>query len=298
MIDDRQVEYFKAFGFLVLRNLFSADEVRTIRSEFDYRAEIASGYEPYDGTKVCNMVMMGNDTPFFASLLEDDRFLQIAQKLYGDVTGDVVTADRRMGDTVWHHDAGGYDEAGVRFAFYPQPLTAQTGALRLLGGSHLQPWHNQLDEMEPIGAKWYRHSATEQEKALANATIDKIPAYVCETEPGDVIACDLRTFHASCGGNTDRHMCSLMYFKYPQTPAEIELTISQAKGWTSEKKRLADPWNPALLRSCWEEDLDRHPLRKLWIERMQHFSQMPEGQNGVRAVAVNGKLRIVAVEPS
>jgi len=27
MIDDRQVEYFKAFGFLVLRNLFSAYEV-------------------------------------------------------------------------------------------------------------------------------------------------------------------------------------------------------------------------------------------------------------------------------
>ena len=37
MTIDQQVNHYKTFGFVVFRNLFSEDEVRTLRKEFDLR---------------------------------------------------------------------------------------------------------------------------------------------------------------------------------------------------------------------------------------------------------------------
>ena len=58
MIDERQVQQFKTFGFLVLRNIFTGNEQRAIRAEFDHRAAIASSYKPFDGTTQYNINMM------------------------------------------------------------------------------------------------------------------------------------------------------------------------------------------------------------------------------------------------
>ena len=296
MIDDNQIQYFNTFGFLILRNLFTASELETIRAEFEHRSQIASSYDPFDGTKKHNMLMMDDETPFLSSLMEDDRFAGTAERLFGEVIGAFVDGDRHVGDSVWHYDAGGYDAGGVKFATYLQPLRADSGALRVIPGSHQRLWHDELNELEPTGPRWSREAATPAEKALAVAAIDKIPAYVCETDPGDVIAFDLRTFHASSGGDHDRHMCSITFYIYPRTPEEIELMVPQARGWMRERDNTKQPWNPKSLVDSWACDLKDCPRRKLWFERMQHFSKLREGQNGVRAVAVNGKLKIVPVE--
>ena len=42
MIDDRQVEYFRAFGFLILRNLFSADEAFPVLADAADKAVAAA----------------------------------------------------------------------------------------------------------------------------------------------------------------------------------------------------------------------------------------------------------------
>ena len=40
--------------------------------------------------------------------------------------------------------------------------------------------------------------------------------------PGDVVAFDLRIFHASWGGTNDRQMSCVSFFHYPETAEETE----------------------------------------------------------------------------
>ena len=293
MLTAEQVRFFDTFGFVVLRDVFSADELKTIRREFDHRAAVASSYEPFDGTTRHNMRMKGADTPFFASLLEDPRFAEAAEQMFGEVIGSSVDADRYTADSAWHYDAGGADAQGVKFAFYLQPVRADTGALRVIPGSHRREWFDELYEYEPIGPRWTRAAASPEETQLAMDGIDAIPAYACESDPGDVVAFDLRIYHASLGGSNDRHMCSLVYYKYPSTPEELELITLNVKGHMARRDNAGDPWNPPSVDEDWMANRQGSPRRKLWIDRLHELNKMPTGQNGVKAVAVNGKWKLV-----
>ena len=63
MLTAEQVAYFKTFGFVIFRNVFTAHELDTIQTEFDHRAAVATSYEPFDGTKYHTMIMMGRTRP-------------------------------------------------------------------------------------------------------------------------------------------------------------------------------------------------------------------------------------------
>ena len=80
MLTTQQKHFFDTFGFLIIRDLFKKDEVKTIEEEFNNRATVASNFEPFDGTKRQTIDMSGDDSPFFASLLEDKRLLSIAKR--------------------------------------------------------------------------------------------------------------------------------------------------------------------------------------------------------------------------
>src|SRR5438093_3924776 len=74
MLTEAQVAHFRTFGFLIFRQLFSPDEVRTIRAEVRQGMVSAYRHAPFDGTRRHWLPMMGPETPFMARLLEDDRF--------------------------------------------------------------------------------------------------------------------------------------------------------------------------------------------------------------------------------
>ena len=256
-------------------------------------AAVASSYERFDGTRRHNVRMMGNDTPFFASLLEDARFIDAAEQMFGNVLGGGVDADRYVEDSAWHYDAGGWDAYGVKFAFYLQPVRAYSGCLRVIPGSHKREWFDELYEQEPIGPRWTRAAASPEETKLAMDAIDSIPGYACESSPGDVVAFDLRIYHASYGGSRDRHMCSVVYYADPSTTEEVELTRLNAIGLVNPSE--GDPWNPASMREEWLENRLGSARRQRWIDRLRELSEMPEGQNGIKAIAENGKMKLVPV---
>lgn len=52
MLTPEQKKYFDTFGFIILRDIFTPEDVKTIRSEFDVAAKRASEFEPFDGTKM------------------------------------------------------------------------------------------------------------------------------------------------------------------------------------------------------------------------------------------------------
>ena len=291
MLTDEQVSQFKTFGFVIMRSVFTTDELETIQAEFEHRAAVASGFVPFDGTKRQNFNMMWDDTPFFASLLEDPRFADAAEQMGEGVLGQSADANRYVTNSSWHYDAGSYEGTGVKFAMYLQPVRADTGALRVIPGSHKRPWFDELDERPPLKHAWARQ---DHARAEANDVIESIPGYVCESDPGDVVAFDLRIYHASVGGSTDRQMCTLVYRNYPGTPQEVAATITQAKNYLIERDNSAQPWNPK--RSApdeWLANKAENPRRQRWIDGWRKLSEMTEGENGFKTVAIDGKLKVV-----
>jgi hypothetical protein len=123
--------------------------------------------------------MMTARTQFSLSLL--DRFEpQAALLLGGPVLPVRAKGVRYVASTPWHTDSR-HGVASVGFAAYLEPLDAESGALRVLPGSHRPDFGEAaLTYVVSLGA---------------SATVSMLPGYAIGTEPGDVIAFD--EHHAS-----------------------------------------------------------------------------------------------------
>ena len=135
--------------------------------------------------------MMNEETPFFASLPEDPRFLTPAQQICGeDVLGNGTDAHFSVGNTDWHSDSNWQPDSeevqlAVKYHFHLDPVTAETGALRFIPGSHLLRGADREIFQE----------------ALDKVPLESVPCQAVPTQPGDVVLFDIRTWHASLGGN-------------------------------------------------------------------------------------------------
>lgn len=253
MLTEQEVHYFKTFGFLILRQVFDQDELKTINEEFEHALTAAYRHAPFDGTRRHWVPMLGSDTPFFAGLLEDLRFCRVAEQLYGeDVFGVACDANRYVGDTQWHPDTRSPHQYGVKFAFYLKPVDAQSGALRVLPGSHICPFHDEL----------------RQAREASRLDLDEVPAFVCASEPGDVVAFDLRLWHASLGGGVDRRMCTVVYYNNPKTAEEERVTREQGRSNADTAVRFDRPAEPIHPRH-WLANVHGNPRRQRWIDRMR-----------------------------
>lgn len=187
--------HFRQFGFVVLR---SAVDPGPLSEEID-RA-LLDGFGPTDAVRVFShdqvlppedprsgtvafryLPMMCERTPVSLGLL--DRFAGVAAELLERaVLPGRAKGTRYYGDSGWHRDSE-RDLSSVAFVAYLEPLTARTGALRVLTGSH-------RDRQITIPDR-FREEAAEQ-----GATI--------ETQPGDVIVFDEHVIHGSTGGRERR----------------------------------------------------------------------------------------------
>ena len=255
MLSEQQILQFQTFGFLVLRQLFTPQELELINLEFDRQLEAEYRHSPFNGTKRHWVTMMGPQTPFFASLLEDPRFHVTAQQLYGDdAFGTITDANRYVGDSPWHPDTASIHQYGVKFAYYLDPVGAESGALRVIPGSHKNPLHTDI----------------QQNLGNLGLNIREVPSYVCASEPGDVVAFDLRLWHGSCGGSNDRRMCTSVFYNNPKTPEEEAATRHQARNNPTFLKYFDRP-DDSLYDPHWLANVEGNPWRQRWIERMREL---------------------------
>jgi hypothetical protein len=291
MLTEEQLRYFNSFGFIVLKGLLTTAEVERLGQEFDARvAETARMVPLGDETRDINGLVPS--TPMVAELFEDDRFAGLGEQIFGDLIPSGAIVHYYVGDSVWHYDAGGYESFGLKLAVYLDPVRGDSGALRVIPGSHLRPYHDMVADFDPVGPRFSRAAATSEETRRAIEGIGDIPSVVCDSDPGDVVAFDLRTYHASRGGTVGRRMCSFTYYNYPNEPAEIELIIHHARDHMSRRDNTGDPWNPPSLAEEWVAAAPEHPRRAAWLDYLKRFSSMELEQRGVRAVVENGKLLI------
>ena len=141
----QQHAHFDTFGFLVLRQLLSATEMEHYSREFDAGHRAWLGDQPYDGKSRHYTTLMEEHSPYIASLADDPRFADVAEQLLGkDVVCIAIDGNYMVGDTGWHPDTASLDYSAAKFCIYPDPLTAATGALRVIPGSHREPLHSAI----------------------------------------------------------------------------------------------------------------------------------------------------------
>lgn len=256
MITERDIAFFQTFGYVILRQYLDPAEVDQMTSEVMSAMNEAYAATPFDGTKPHHLPLTSSRQPFMQSLLEDPRFYEAAQQLSGvdDLIALTVDANRYVGDTAWHSD-GGRALLGVKFVAYLEQLSADTGALRVIPGSHREPSLSQVQAFI---------DANRDELA-----IEDLPAVPCESVPGDIVVFNYPTFHAALGGSNDRRMCTIEYLEYPQDVGQKERMLDCITGifrGTAESfPHEGYPWYD----EDWLANPSGNPVRQRLIDRME-----------------------------
>ena len=281
MINDEQLSFFEEFGFLVLRKLFRADEIAAIAKEVEIT--IQELYHGADrGTHGKWTPLQGPSTPFNGSLLEDPRFYDMARQLFGDsVIGLMSDALLWTGDTGWHRDRDvpGNTNTGLKFLYYLDPLIAETGALRVVPGSHKEPFHDDIPKAAPLCLPPASHHYMHQVKALTMQPDDvMLPSVIAETEPGDVIAFAMPLLHASFGGAPNRRLCSTVYWAESPTPEQIEIRRQEAQTIQSNHLKMFNyPADAPFCHPHWIAGARGNPIRQRWIDCLRDLQWINAG---------------------
>jgi hypothetical protein len=210
MLSADQIQHFRTFGFVALPGLLGRARAAALAAEVDAALcdAYASTYDErvVDGISGHYLPMASAQTPVSASLICDDPvFIDAAEQLLdGPVLPSVPEGVLYFGEAGWHNDDG-IGVRGVKFATYFEPLNAENGALRFVACSHHRDAQSAL-----CGYQRARHK--------------DYPGVVVEAQPGNVVAFDLHTFHASFGGS-DRLAWAIEYLAEPTCGEEREKTL-------------------------------------------------------------------------
>jgi hypothetical protein len=217
MVTDQQLDHYRTFGFVVLPAYLDQRETAALGRELDGALRDAFGAHFHrrpttGGIEGHYLPMMSRRcTPVSLALVEDARFLDTARRLLDAPVLPTYAEGILLFDQAGFHYDDGTGSKGVKFVAYLEPLTAQTGALRLMPGSHHPDFAASL-------AGWDRRNPALDAEGLRRQ-LGGIPCHVAETRPGDVIAFDWHTWHASING-TDRRQWTVSYAKDPRTTEE------------------------------------------------------------------------------
>lgn len=257
MLSTDQIDYFRTFGFLALPGLLGAERSEVLRAEVDaaIKDAYATTYDErvIDGISGHYLPMASSFTPCSASLICDDPvLLEVAEQLLGaPLLPSVPEGVLYFAEAGWHNDDG-IGVTGVKLVTYFDSLDATNGALRFIPCSH-QPG---------VAASLRAYQSPRQRE---------YPGVAVGTRPGDVIAFDLHTFHASSGG-TDRLAWAIEYLAAP----ESEEARSRTLRWMTD----------AFEQGIRGFDRERYPVWRDWGENGQGNARRHELIERMRAVGV------------
>ena len=211
-LTEQQMCFFRTFGYLSFPGLMT-DRIEEIECEFEAIWTAHGGGhngKPHDGKARSCIVPFIDQSEVLCSLLDDPRILGIASSILGDdfnYTGS--DGNFYVGETGWHSDGARKpeDPMHIKIAFYLDPITRDTGALRVIPGSHLfgdgyaDTLSEQIRNSQDLGGLHGRN----------------IPAAVLETQPGDLVLFNHNTKHAAFSGGTRRRMFTMnLSQRYPE----------------------------------------------------------------------------------
>jgi Phytanoyl-CoA dioxygenase (PhyH) len=209
-LSQKQLAFFETFGFVRLPGLFAPDVDRLV----DGFEEVFDGNESWDTNEALHFNERRRIIPLFIDRTErlswlntDPRITDVVSSLI-DRPWETAGSDGNLFycDTSWHPDsyAAPMHIYHVKLSFYLDPLHGENGAIRMIPGTnfHRSEFAGQVREN------------TEDPEAIRDiygVGPDEIPSWTLESEPGDVIAWNFRTIHASFNGGQRRRLFSLNF---------------------------------------------------------------------------------------
>ncbi len=235
-LTDDQREFFGTFGFLHLAGLF-AEEFTRIEDAFE-ELICSRGGDGHDGRQRFAVAPFLNHSEYLCILLDDERLDGIARALCGD-DYQYWNSDGNyyVGDTRWHSDGPWPDTVGfAKLAIYLDPVDAESGALRVIPGSHRpgEPYAQMIDEQIRGNRYW------------GGVPGDRIPAFTLTSQPGDVVLFAQSLKHSAWGGSDHRRMFTINYTR-AITSAVLEQYHAVVRGHGYTKADVfGDPPGPLL----------------------------------------------------
>jgi len=219
LIGSAQRVFYETFGYLKLPGVFT-DDVERISRGFDEVFESDGprlALEPdnryhhvRDGredatvrTIIPSFIDQSDDLSWIRT---DPRVLDVVEGIlgpgarYAESDGNLINCDVR-----WHTDVYGVedDAAHLKLFFYLDPLRAETGALRVMPGSHgdghfAEEVQRTVHLLDQLPDRW-------------GCGFDEVPATVVDVDPGDLVIMDFKTVHASLGGLSGRRLFTVNF---------------------------------------------------------------------------------------
>jgi hypothetical protein len=220
----QQIQFFETFGYLGFPGLM-ADRIGEITQDFeDLWAEHGGGHggKKHDGTARSSLVPFIDQSAKLSALLDEPRILAIASALMGDDFNYMGSdGNYYVGDTGWHSDGWNPKHRHIKIAFYLDPVGRNSGALRVIPGSH------------KIGDAFAEALQKQVTKSSQTIGVEghEVPAIALETQPGDLVVFNHNTKHASFHGSKSRRMFTMNFCqRYPD--ADLPLLREYISGFS------------------------------------------------------------------
>jgi hypothetical protein len=239
-LTEEQMAFFDAFGFLHFPGMM-ADRIDRITEEFGTIWESHGGGhdgKPHDEKQRSCIVPFIDQSEYLSSLLDDPRIAGLFSSILGDdFNYSGSDGNYYVGPTGWHPDGNHAGLTHMKVAFYLDPLTKDTGALRVVPGSHRkgEPYADLV------------HSNYRGQEPVWDVPADELPCAALETQPGDVVCFNHNALHASFGGSTRRRMFTInCSSRYPES------RLSELRDYVAGHARffVENTYGEAMLRTA------------------------------------------------
>ncbi len=258
MLTSEQKAHFDVFGFLILRQAFSPEEIEKITSEAgtiwsEHRKKCPSQDEELSSDEFVEL------RPTLINLLVDDRIHGTIEGLLGPNfifagSEGQVTSHRYHG---WHTDRPGDEEElsyqRIKVMIYLDPLDKDSGCLRVIPGSHQLPLHGQIEPQE--------HHQHEDHVKPFDITGPDMPGFPLECRPGDVIFFNHSLWHGMFNGTKGRRYIALKFAARPLMDKQLASLRYYTKHMFEPADILLKSDNPKIRRMV--EDLPRLGAKKV-----------------------------------
>lgn len=213
-IDYKAAEQYQQDGFVLVRGLFSPDEVRKMLYDVEHGSEVeglAVGREDSSGRKARLALWYELKQDIWAAASTCPRIVNAVRILLGEDAaffhGKVMLKEARSGGAwEWHQDYGYWYEHGFLFPSLISAFTAldeatvENGCLQVLRGSHKLGRLNHGRVGDQTGADPKRISQIEDMFERVHVTM----------KPGDVLFFHSNLLHMSSANESDRHRRSFI----------------------------------------------------------------------------------------
>ena len=228
MLSAQQISHFETFGFLCLKGLFTPTEMADMTDEAEALLEANPGKRTGPSHQaVSPFVEMGTG---LALLPEDDRIYKSMEQLLGEgfVWGNsegVSGSFNETNDHEWHCDRAGQIDlqyTRIKIMIYLQSMRKDTGALRVIPGSHHPPFHKQL-----LALQSQKSGSSPSAFGVEGPELCSCPR---EVDPGDVVVFNHYLFHAVYGKQSVRRYIALKFAAKPETETHYEALTRHKQG--------------------------------------------------------------------